>query len=133
MDSNKKKGTTFEEEFAEFLSAHGFWVHLLTQNAAGQPADIIAAKNGKTLLIDCKVCEKDLFRLDRIEDNQWTAMSLWRSCGNGDGWFALKTSDGAISLFCLESMERYSLYTTILSRKTINDGEPAEAWVKRWK
>lgn len=133
MDSNKKKGTTFEEEFAEFLSAHGFWVHLLTQNATGQPADIIAAKNGVSLLIDCKVCEKDLFRMDRIEENQWTAMSLWRACGNGEGWFALKTSDGAISMFCLESMERYSLLTTILSRKTINDGEPAEAWVERWK
>ena len=43
--SNKKLGNSFEEEFAELLYEHGFWVHLLQQNAAGQPADIIATKN----------------------------------------------------------------------------------------
>lgn len=133
MDSNKKKGTAFEEEFAEFLSAHGFWVHLLTQNAAGQPADMVAARNGHALLIDCKSCEKDLFTMARIEDNQWTAMSLWRECGNGEGWFAMKLADGTVTLFCLEEMERYSLLTTVLSRKTLLSGEAAEAWVKRWK
>ncbi len=133
MASNKKNGTTFEEEFAQFLYENGFWVHLLTQNAAGQPADIIAVKNGRALLIDCKVCEKDLFRMERIEENQWTSMNFWRQRGNGEGWFALKTSDGTVTLFCLEEMERLSLYTTVLSHKAILSGEPAKAWVKRWR
>lgn len=27
--NNKKKGTRFEEDFAEFLSNRGYWVHLV--------------------------------------------------------------------------------------------------------
>lgn len=133
MASNKQLGTTFEEEFGWFLARNGFWVHLLTQNAAGQPADIIAVKDGKALLIDCTVCEKDLFRMERIEENQWTSMELWRRCGNGEGWFALKTSDGGVFMFSLEEMERRSLFSWVLSHKNILSGEPAEAWVTRWK
>lgn len=44
MACNKKLGNNFETEFCEILSAHGFWVHNLAQNQAGQPADVIAVK-----------------------------------------------------------------------------------------
>ena len=88
--SNKKLGNSFEEEFAELLYEHGFWVHLLQQNSAGQPADIIATKNKTPLLIDCKQCTNNRFPLSRIEDNQHSAMDLWRDRGNGEPWFALK-------------------------------------------
>ena len=53
--SNKKLGNSFEAELCEILSQHGFWAHNLAQNAAGQPADVIAVKDGEAFLIDCKV------------------------------------------------------------------------------
>lgn len=91
--SNKKSGNQFEAELCEILSKNGFWAHQLSQNSAGQPADVIAVKNGYAYLIDCKVCSNGKFSLNRIEENQSLSMELWRECGNGVGWFALKFGD----------------------------------------
>lgn len=88
--SNKKIGNSFEAELCEILSQNGFWAHNLAQNAAGQPADIIAVKNGTAYLIDCKVCSGKAFNLSRVEENQRLSMCLWSDCFNGDGWFAVK-------------------------------------------
>lgn len=87
--TNKKLGNDFEAQFCEILFDEGFWVHNMQQNASGQPADVIAARNGKTYLIDCKVCSSRGFALSRMEENQDLAMDLWKSCGNGEGWFAV--------------------------------------------
>ena len=92
--SNKKLGNQFETEFCEILAEEGFWCHNMAQNSAGQPADVIAAKDGVPYLIDCKVCTNDIFKFDRIEENQSLAMELWHDCGNGERWFALEFSDG---------------------------------------
>ena len=81
MSSNKKLGNGFETEFCEILSAHGFWVHNMAQNQAGQPADVIAVKSGHAYLIDCKVCSSKSFPLSRVEENQELSMELWKSCG----------------------------------------------------
>ena len=51
--SNKKIGNGFETEFCEKLFQNGYWVHNIAQNAAGQPADVIAVRNGVAFLIDC--------------------------------------------------------------------------------
>lgn len=91
--SNKSLGSNFEREFGELLARHGFWVHLLQTNSAGQPADIIAVKRKKALLIDCKVCSRGRFEFSRIEPNQETSMNLWDLCGNGNAWFALLLGD----------------------------------------
>lgn len=88
--NNRKTGNSFEAEFCDLLFQHGYWVHNLAQNAAGQPADVIAVKNGVPFLIDCKVCSGKSFSLSRIEENQRMAMKLWDECGNGAGWFAVK-------------------------------------------
>ena len=87
--NNNALGRRFEITFSEMLSDYGFWVHRLNASKAGQPADIIAVRGGKAYLIDCKVCSKGAFRTDRVETNQHMAMSLWESCGNGQGWFAM--------------------------------------------
>ena len=92
--SNKKLGNSFEAELCEILSEHGFWAHNLAQNAAGQPADVIAVKDGEAFLIDCKVCSQGKFQYSRIEENQDLSMELWQDCGNGFGWFALKFDTG---------------------------------------
>lgn len=96
--NNRKMGNSFETELCEILAAHGFWAHNMAQNSAGQPADVIAVKNRIAYLIDCKVCSGKGFALSRIEDNQDLSMSLWNQCGNGEGWFAMKLSDGTIHM-----------------------------------
>lgn len=88
--SNKTSGSAFEREFCDILSQNGFWVHVLQDNRNGQPFDIISAKDGNTLVFDCKVCETNRFRLSRMEGNQIGAMELWEACGNGEGAFAVK-------------------------------------------
>ena len=94
--SNRSEGNKFETELCEILSQYGFWVHNFTQNASGQPMDIIAVKNDTPILIDCKVCEKDRFVLSRIEPNQETTIQKWEKCGNCFSYFALKMTDGTI-------------------------------------
>lgn len=101
--SNKKLGNQFEAELCEILSENGFWAHNLAQNSAGQPADVIAVKDGEAFLIDCKVCSQGKFQYSRIEENQELSMELWKDCGNGVGWFALKF-DTATFMVDLESI-----------------------------
>ena len=59
MATNRKIGNSFETEFCELLFQYGFWCHNIAQNAAGQPADVIAVKNKTAYLIDCKVCSNN--------------------------------------------------------------------------
>ena len=96
--SNRADGDSFERQFAEILSKRGFWVKLLKQNANGQPADLLAVKDGHAMLIDCKRCEHGYFDTKRIEPNQNEAMQLWLECGNGEGYFALGFPDGVIAV-----------------------------------
>lgn len=100
--TNKALGNAFEAEFCKMLAAKGFWVHNMAQNSAGQPADVIAARQQKSWLIDCKVCGVRGFSLSRIEDNQWTAMGLWSERVSTEPAFALKLSDGSVYMmwFC---------------------------------
>lgn len=98
MATNQKIGNTFETEFCELLFQHGFWCHKMARNASGQPADIIAVKDKTAYLIDCKVCSHNRFPLSRVEGNQHFAMEAWKACENGEGWFALKTTDGIVMI-----------------------------------
>lgn len=91
--SNKKIGNDFEAELCEMLSLYGFWCHNLAVKSEGQPADVIAARNGKAYLIDCKVCSNETFSFSRLEENQINSMDLWKDSGNGEGWFAVRFQD----------------------------------------
>lgn len=131
--SNKKVGNQFEAELCEILSMYGFWCHNMAANAAGQPADVLAAKNGKAYLIDCKVCSTDKgFDLRRMEENQDLAMELWRDCGNGPGWFAMKLpSDDIIMLphLVVKAWEFNHSYLTLA--EIFEMGKPIEKWVMK--
>lgn len=132
MTSNRKTGTTFESELCETLSQNGFWVHNLAQNSAGQPADVIAVKNKIAYLIDCKVCSCDKYSLVRMEDNQHLSMGLWRMCGNGEGWFALKLKDETVVLISHCTMEALSHEKSGLNLKDIMDyGITLERWMSK--
>ena len=131
--SNKKLGNSFEAELCEILSMYGFWTHNFAQNSAGQPADVIAVKNGKAHLIDCKVCSTDKgFALSRVEDNQELAMILWNDCGNGSGWFAMKLPNNDIIMIPHFVIRAYKYLQSYLSPAEIYEmGKPVEKWVMK--
>lgn len=130
--SNKKAGTQFERDLCHSLSAYGFWCHNLAQNSQGQPFDVIAARNGVSYPIDCKDCAKDIFKLERIEENQSSAMFLWRKTGNGEGWFALRMTNGFIYFLPFSKLENLYLLKTVLSASEIRQfGVPLREWVEQ--
>ena len=130
--SNKKLGNDFENRFVEILSQEGYWCHLFAQNSAGQPADVIAVRNGKAYLIDCKVCINDTFPFSRIESNQHTAMTLWKQSGNDYGWFALQLSNKDIYMIDHEWMIALSLNQSSINRDLITHyGLPLERWLEK--
>lgn len=133
MKSNRATGNAFEREFSELLYAYGFWVHRLTQDSAGQPADVIAVKNKMAYLIDCKDCSAKGFDLRRVEENQISAMRLWDECGNGQGWFAIK-AQGEIYMLPLFMVLAYQRKQSSLSYAEIYElGKPLDVWVKKCK
>ena len=87
---NKKLGNDFEQELCQILAGAGYWTHNFANRKNGQPADIIAVKNGKAYLIDAKECTREIFPLKRMEYNQELSMGLWIECGNIGPYFALK-------------------------------------------
>lgn len=131
--SNKKIGNQFESELCEILSMYGFWCHNMAQNSAGQPADVIAVRNGKAYLIDCKVCSTDKgFDLKRMEENQDLAMELWNECGNGQGWFAMKLPTNAIFMLPHFDIKACKYTQSHLSPGEIYEmGVPLEKWVSK--
>ena len=133
MATNKKIGNDFETEFCELLFDKGFWCHLFAQNQAGQPADVIAVRNGDAYLIDCKECSSNVFPLSRIEENQTLSMELWSDSGNGKGWFALKI-EGEIVMMNQWVLKALSHDKSVLNTKDIHDnGTSFEKWLKKCK
>ena len=131
-NTNRKDGAEFERQLCLSLAGYGFWAHNLAQNNQGQPFDVIAARNGKTYPIDCKVCAKDIFKMERVEENQSSAMMLWRETGNGEGWFALKMSNAAVFFISFSALERLSCLKKVLSTSEIKEyGIPLGEWVER--
>lgn len=129
-NSNKKVGNDFEKELCDMLASEGFWAHNMAQNSAGQPADVIAVRNGKAFLIDCKVCINDTFPFSRIESNQHTAMTLWKQSGNGDGWFALQLSNKDIYMIYHDLMIALSLNQSSIGKDLITHyGLPLARWL----
>lgn len=129
--SNKKLGNSFETDFCQLLYQHGFWVHNFVQSKDGQPADVIAVKNGKAYLIDCKVCSNNYFNLGRMEENQINAMTLWEDVGNGNGLFAIRLAvDNSILMLtkqeCLSFLKEQK---QIGFKKLIQLGKPLNQWL----
>ena len=131
--SNKTIGNRFEQDLCEMLSEYGFWVHNMMMSKAGQPADIIAVRNGKAYLIDAKVCSNDEFPLKRVEENQTLAMDLWSDRGNGQGWFALKLNDEVYMLPHILIKAYTNTQSKISETEIRSCGTPIGEWVKKCK
>ena len=130
---NRTIGGRFEQELAEKLAKAGFWCHVMQQNKAGQPADIIAVKGKYHTLIDCKVISNDKgFPFERIEENQRLAMKLFQRRGGELCYFALKLPDDSVWFVSMERM------LTLAGRghKRLTDAEirgqtwSMESWIK---
>lgn len=127
---NKLAGNRFEAELCDILAANGFWAHNMAQNHAGQPADVIAVRNGHAVLIDCKLCQGKFFSFARVEPNQESAMELWKACGNGGGWFAVKGPDGEIRMISyphIQSLQEQGFHSSLL-----NANIRLTDWLERW-
>ena len=134
MNVNRKVGTGFERDLCLSLSGCGFWAHNLAQNSQGQPFDVIAARNGVSYPIDCKDCSKNIFKMERIEENQYSAMSLWKHTNNGESWFALRLNNGAVYMISFSDMEVNMLTKTVLSEREIKTlGVSLGEWVAKCK
>ena len=131
-NANKVNGNRFERDFCNRVAKYGFWVHNFAQNKDGQPADVIAVKNGKAYLIDCKNCEANIFNLSRVEENQKNAMRLWSERGNGVGYFAIKMSE-VVFMVTLDTLENFiEDGKKILDIETIwKNGEVLETWLEK--
>ena len=92
--NNKKLGTEFEEEVVMLLSQKGYWSHFITPKRDGsQPFDVIASKDNKPLVGDCKTSVKKWFNISRLEDNQITALDLWLRTGNSSAFIFIKYNE----------------------------------------
>lgn len=84
----------FEIDICGILAGMGYWAHRLSKDVRGtQPFDVIAARDGRVIGVECKVCLTNRFRLDRVEINQITALGLFMARGNADAWFAFRRKD----------------------------------------
>lgn len=106
---NRTIGNHFEQDLAQVLFDHKFWVHVMQQNKAGQPADIIAVKGKFHTLIDAKVIskEEDGFPFDRVEENQKFAMRMFQKKCRELCYFAFRLPGGEIRLVSLERIETF--------------------------
>jgi len=91
---NKKKGSNFENDFCNILAQYGFWAR--KDKGYAQTCDIIAGKNNKIYLFECKTCSKDYFNTKRVEDNQNYSRERFRECGNSNCYFVYKLDNGEI-------------------------------------
>lgn len=130
-ESNRASGGRFEQELSHILAENGFWVHVMQQNKAGQPADIIALRGRFHTLIDCKVCDNGFFAFERIEENQKSAMKMFFRKAGELCYFALKLPDGTIRMVSLERCEtlRGRGYKRITAERMSQETWSLEKWL----
>ena len=89
--NNKRRGMTFEKEFAQLLSKNGFWARL--DKGTAQTCDILASRNNISYLFECKTCKEDYFDIRRVEDNQSMSRLKFKECSNDEAYFVYKVKD----------------------------------------
>lgn len=87
-----KKGYTFERELKKDLENKGWCV---IRSGGSKKPDMVAAKNGKILIIECKSTTKDNIYLEKeeVEKMKKTALSF-----GGDCIYAIKRNNKGVCL-----------------------------------
>ena len=125
----QKKGSAWENEFAQILSRNGFWATVLPKQRDGsQPMDVVAGKQGKIYNFDCKTVKGNTFPLSRIEENQEKAFERLSQCSCNANYFAIKCDDGSMWLYDAEVLiaQKNAGIKSIDVRK---EGTPLLSWV----
>ena len=104
--SNKALGNNTEKEFAQYMYAKGWWVHIFSYNTSGQPCDIVMSRDNMVWFLDVKNVEGDTFDFGRIEPNQMTAFQLLISRGTYNVGFAIKFQSHGWYLLDFKKMEQ---------------------------
>lgn len=104
MTSNKKIGNNSEEIVAVALQKQNYWVLRIPPNSNGQPADIIAIRNGVPYLLEIKHVEGKSFKLSRIEPNQIHALNYFELFG-GKSWVIFVLDDNSMYMLSWKSVE----------------------------
>lgn len=95
--NNKVKGTRFEQEWCDYLTKKGYWVHYIEPKRDGsQPFDVIAIKDGVVSVYDCKTLKGNRFPLDRIEWNQRIAFARIGTVGGVTRQFIVIKNENGI-------------------------------------
>lgn len=128
MKSNKKTGTDFEQEVCQLLAEQGYWVHNFANRTNGQPVDIIAARMGRAMIIDAKVCSSGHFEVSRLEENQELAMRKWFACKNFDAFLFFLLPDGSIHSLWIKN--KFAL-DELLKKKRLTEAEIRELYCWR--
>jgi len=130
---NRTNGGKFEQELSHTLAENGFWVHVMQQNKAGQPADLIAVKGRYHTLIDCKVVSDGKgFSFDRVEENQRMAMRMFQRKCYELCYFAIRLPDGSVWMVSMERIETLRLRGKLrLTETEIRESTwKLESWLK---
>ena len=92
--NNKVLGNSFEMEFVNLLGENGFWAHFIEPNKSGaQPFDVIAYKDGKMWVFDCKTCANNRITWGRLQTNQILALNKVMDLGCQNTYIAVKHND----------------------------------------
>ena len=111
---NEKIGSDFENYVVSKLRDKGFWVLRIPHSRNGQPFDIIAVGNEKVIAIDCKTCLTNRFYMSRIEENQKTAMRLFKRLNpqeNIIAGFAFEFADNSNVFVRYEKLKEWNKMT----------------------
>lgn len=72
-----------EVRVANFLSRANSFVSLFKKGVDGnQPFDLIAIDSNSVMCLDVKLCDKDYFTFNRVEENQKNSFQFLSSLGN---------------------------------------------------
>lgn len=70
-------GTQAEVKVAELFAQNGEFATILKKGIDGnQPFDMVIINSQYTACVDVKLCQKDYFSFDRVEDNQKNAFDF---------------------------------------------------------
>ncbi len=95
-------GRAFEHELKEYLKKDGWFV---VRSAGSKKPDLVAAKNVKIMVIECKVTKEKKAYLDKEEVQNLKAVA---EAFGGEGMFAIKQKGlpwTLIGLQCLKETE----------------------------
>lgn len=92
-------GRAFEHELKEYLKKGGWFV---VRSAGSKKPDLVAAKNGKIMVIECKVTKEKKAYLDKEEVQNLKAVA---EAFGGEGMFAIKQKGRPWTLIGLNSLK----------------------------